>query len=153
MWILDSEPSLLLLFEEPCQVDVLTPHANGWNPNHCFPLGLFVSLLKSQDWIHDVSPVLFTVHVLSHPGWFSYTLEPNTFLPCKSLWVAKKPKLMVILRNPGLLFIVSWTASSGRVLRGGLIQTTGYLAAEQNDTQRDIVIWRFLVWFVNRSKN
>lgn len=92
-------------------------------------------------WIHDVSPVLFTVHVFSHPGWFSYTLEPNTFLPRQSLWAAQKPKLMVILRNPGLLFIVSWTSSSGRVLRGGLIQT-GYLAAEQNDTQRDEVIWR-----------
>ena len=67
---------LLPLFQESCQVDVLTFQASGWNLNHCFHLGLFVRLLKCQ----DVSPVLFTVCVLSDPGWFSYRLESNTFL-------------------------------------------------------------------------
>lgn len=35
--------------------------------------------------IPDVSPMLFTVCVLSDPGWFSYRLVPNTFLSLHSL--------------------------------------------------------------------
>lgn len=78
---------LLPLFQDSCQVDVLTFQANDWNLNHCFHLGLFVRLLKSQ----DVSPVLFTVCALPDPGWFSYRLESNIF--CTSIPFLGSPEI------------------------------------------------------------
>lgn len=52
-------------------------------------------------------------------------------LPC----AAQKPRMMAILRNPGSVFTTSWTSSTASMLRDHLMQT-GYLVAEQNNSQR-----------------
>lgn len=48
---------LLLLFQKSCQVNVLAFWANGWNQNHCCPLGLFVRLLPSHGWGFKTYPL------------------------------------------------------------------------------------------------
>ena len=53
-------------------------------------------------------------------------------------WAAQKPRTMASLRNPGLVFTISWTSSTASVLRVHLMQK-GYLVAEQNNAQRDEV--------------
>lgn len=79
MWISDSESSPFATILGVLPGGCVNFPGPGLKSEPLFSFGLFVLKSQGREW--RCLPVLFTVCVLSDPGWFSYRLEPTPFWP------------------------------------------------------------------------